>query len=161
MQTLDPPAQLNTGELYQASRLRRAGLKDATALTLLFRQARPGFEEDESEMLEWLTSGGALVLGGADGAPVCALRWREGEGGWLLDRIATLPEHRSQGYGRWLMTRVEALAIQRNISTLTLLLDETRDDLLTYYGRMGYRLAEGEARVTLSKRVGGTWQYKR
>jgi hypothetical protein len=57
------------------------------------------------------------------------------------------------------MTKVEALAIRTNIPTLTLVLDEVREDLLAYYQRMGYSVVMQDKRsATLSKRVGGIWQ---
>lgn len=113
-------------------------------------------------MHAWLDHGGSLVLQSAKGDLLCALRWRETEDGWEVDRIATRPEARGQGYGRWLMTKLEALAIRSNIPTLSLTLLEPEADLLAYYGRMGYQVTEQEAaRVELKKRVGGVWQYKR
>lgn len=147
---------------YEAARLRLAGSGDIAALTALFGQSRKQSLETEISMQAWLEHGGALVLEHAEagGHIVCALRWREEESGWCVDRIATLPEFRGQSFGRWLMTKVEALAIQRNIPWLTLELDEDREDLLAYYGRMGYRPVESNGQVTLRKRVGGTWQYK-
>lgn len=131
-------------------------------LTELHRQARRASAETEAEMREWLERGGALLLEHAEngGQVVCALRWREHGGGWLLDRVATLPEFRGQSFGRWLVTKVEALAIQSNIPHLTLRLDEQREDLLAYYGRMGYRPFQANGEVLLGKRVGGVWQVK-
>ena len=159
---------------YEAAKLRRATLADAAALAALYRAAHDARDatrcedevasETEASMLEWLGRGGGLVLQDASGAFLCALRWRERDGGWQLDTVATRPEARGQGYGRWLMTQLEALAIRANIPTLTLELSEARDDLLAYYGRMGYAAQEADPAtgiLTLSKRVGGTWQYKR
>lgn len=142
-------------------RLRRAGLADAARLCALFDHVRPDEAEPEDAMEDWLEHGGALLLEDDDGRALAAVRWTEQGEGWCIDRLATLPEERRQGYGRWLMTKVEALAIRANVPTLTLRLDEPA--LLPYYGRMGYRAAaDGSAKrpVELVKRVGGTWQYK-
>ena len=149
-------------EPYEAARLRQASLQDVGALVTLYARAREHSAETPATMREWLEHGGALLLENRSGEVICALRWREDGVGWHLDRVATLPEARSQGYGRWLMTKVEALAIRTNIPTLSLTLDTVRDDLTNYYRRMGYRVTEQTARaVTLEKRVGGMWQYQR
>ena len=150
-----------TSELYEAARLRQANLQDAPSLTTLYNRARDTQAETVQSMLSWLEHGGALLLETDQKEILCALRWQEEGTGWRVDRVATLPASRGQSYGRWLMTKVEALAIRTNISTLTLTLDEVRDDLLTYYQRMGYQITEkGVESVTLEKRVGGMWQYK-
>jgi GNAT superfamily N-acetyltransferase len=110
-------------------------------------------------MGDWLEHGGALFLESSTGELLSALRWREQGEGWLVDRIATLPEERGQGFGRWLMTKVEALAIRNNIPSLTLKL--IGPELLAYYRRLGYRLTKEEGEIiTLCKQVGGVWQYK-
>lgn len=148
-----------TGAAYEAARLRWATLQDADRLVHLYAAARPHDLEAREGMLGWLEQGGALLLEDAEGTPLCALRWREEEGGWRVDRIATLPTERGQGYGRWLMTKVEALAIRYNIPELKLTLE--RDELVPYYRRMGYRVdEEGESMFHLRKRVGGTWQVQ-
>ena len=149
-------------EPYEAARLRQASLQDAASLVTLYTRARESSLETDATMREWLEHGGALLLENRSGEILCALRWCENGTGWSVDRIATLPEARGQGYGRWLMTKVEALAIRTNIPTLTLTLDEVRDDLTNYYLRMGYQVTGRTAHeVMLNKRVGGTWQYKR
>jgi GNAT superfamily N-acetyltransferase len=153
------------GQAYEAAHLRSAEFKDIPELLEVYKVAL-GKAESEETLTGWLEQGGALVLENAEGKMLCALRWREeansdGQDGWRVDRVATIPEARGQGFGRWLMTKVEALAIRTNIPTLTLTLDEVRDDLLAYYQRMGYEVQEQKANeVTLSKRVGGTWQRK-
>lgn len=156
------PSGIGSGRAYEAARLRWAGEADADRLTVLWRQAHapesgPPGPEERGTMREWLEHGGALLLEDAEGCTLCALRWRWADDGWRVDRIATLPAARGQGFGRWLMTKVEALAIKRNIPTLTLTLHH--EELLAYYRRMGYQESarEGDA-VTLVKRVGGTWQ---
>ena len=156
------PTPPSTPTVYEAARLRSAGLADVAALAALYQRAWPEAGETRETVQDWLEQGGALVLEDAQGTLVCALRWREAENGWRVDRVATLPEERAQGFGRWLMTKLEALAIQRNIPTLHLHLSEAQADLLPYYRRMGYRTAksEGESDGILSKRVGGTWQYQ-
>lgn len=148
------------GQAYEAARLRHAEFRDIPKLLELYKNALCK-EVSEEDLMQWLETGGALVLENAQGQMLCALRWREEGDGWQVDRVATLPEARNQGFGRWLMTKVEALAIRTNIPTLTLILDEVRDDLLAYYQRMGYEVTQQHSLgVTLSKRVGGTWQRK-
>jgi GNAT superfamily N-acetyltransferase len=153
------------GQAYEAAHLRSAEFKDVPELLGLYKVAL-GKAESEDELIRWLERGGALVLENAEGKMLCALRWREeanseGQDGWRVDRVATIPEARGQGFGRWLMTKVEALAIRTNIPTLTLVLDEVREDLLAYYQRMGYSVVTQDTRsATLSKRVGGIWQRK-
>lgn len=150
---------------YEAAQLRSASLRDVPQLTRLYQQAWPEKQETQESVQAWLEQGGALVLEHAEasGCIVCAVRWREEEEGWRVDRIATLLEFRGRNFGRWLMTKVEALAIQRNVPRLVLQLDENREDLVHYYGRMGYKPIENETagdKVVFVKRVGGTWQYK-
>jgi GNAT superfamily N-acetyltransferase len=163
------------GHAYEAAHLRPAEFRDIPELLVLYKTAL-GKAESQEEMTAWLEGGGALVLEDATGKMLCALRWREelnqeAQDGWRVDRVATIPEARAQGFGRWLMTKVEALAIRNNIPTLTLTLDEVRDDLLAYYQRMGYGILQHDKQgldkqgldkqgVSLSKRVGGTWQRK-
>jgi len=140
------------------ARLRWAGLRDVEALCALFRAARPGETNDESEMAAWLEHGGAIVLE-AEGRALAALRWREEGRGWRVDPVASLPEERNMGYGRWLMTKVEAHAIRSNIPTLTIELRSS--EALPYYRRMGYRRPDPEGEpTTMVKRVGGTWQVQ-
>ena len=146
---------------HEASRLRWVSLKDTPKLVKLYNLAREGNPETRRSMLSWLEHGGGLALETPSQELVCAIRWREDAKGWTVDRIATLPEARGRGYGRWLMTKVEALAIRKNIPSLTLVLDEVNNELSQYYQRMGYRIIEQtDTTVTLDKRVGGTWQYK-
>ena len=157
MQTHQPAA---AHEPYEASRLRPVTLKDVAKLVELYNEARTP-TETHATMVSWLEHGGGLLLETSTGELLCAIRWREDEGGWRIDRIATLPESRGLGYGRWLMTRLEALAIRNNIPSLTLTLNELRDDLTRYYTRMGYQVISKDATsVTLDKRVGGVWQVK-
>lgn len=148
------------GQAYEAAHLRSAEFKDIPELLGLYKVAL-GKAEGEEELISWLERGGAFVLEDAEGKMLCALRWREEGDGWRVDRVATIPAARGQGFGRWLMTKVEALAIRTNIPTLTLQLDEVREDLLLYYQRMGYSVVVQDQRsATLSKRVGGIWQRK-
>ena len=115
-----PSTPTVTSTVYEAARLRSAGLGDVAALEALYQRAWPEAGETRETVQDWLEQGGALVLEDAGGALVGALRWREVEDGWRVDRVATPPEERAQGFGRWLMTKLEALAIQRNIPTLHL-----------------------------------------
>ncbi len=141
----------------QAARLRSATYADAAALTVLYKSAWNDGSENEASVQGWLEGGGTLYFT-SDTTILCALRWREAPYGWEVGRLATLPEYRGQGFGRWLMTRLEALAIQRNIPELQLTLLEAQRDLLPYYTRMGYRACSPETPLTLCKRVGGVWQ---
>ena len=153
---------IGSGSAYEAARLRWAGEADADRLSSLWERAHASetdgdAPEDAATMRDWLEHGGALMLEDDTGRTLCALRWRWDEDGWRVDRIATLPHARGQGFGRWLMTKVEALAIKRNVPTLTLTLHQ--EDLLPYYRRMGYsETGREDDAVTLVKRVGGTWQ---
>ena len=104
-----------------------------------------------------LEQGGALLLESSAGTLLCALVWLETSHGWTLHQPAVLEAYRDQELDRWVLTKLEALAIQRNIPTLKMRLDD--ESRLFYYERMGYRL-EGDGDLLLSKRVGGTWQYK-
>ncbi len=154
-------AKHNAPLKYEAAWLRFAEFRDVFALTELYKQARPHLRETPASVQGWLEHGGALLLENTDGKILSALRWCEIPEGWQLDRIATLPKHRTQGFGRWLMTKVEALAIRQNIASLHLSIEAEREDLLSYYGRMGYeQLGKSGKEILLSKRVGGTWQYK-
>ena len=147
------------GLAYQAARLRSANLQDLDRLEILYHQARPNSPNLESNIRAWVEQGGALYLENQCGTILSAVGWAEHNGGWRVDRIATLPSERGQAFGRWLMTKVEALAIRHNIPDLSLSLD--REDLLPYYERMGYRVIGKEDNCKLlQKRVGGTWQIQ-
>ena len=151
------PAPLGSGSAYEAARLRWAGEADAPRLNALWDAAGAGDAETAAQMGAWLEHGGALMLQDPEGRALCAVRWRWSEDGWHVDEIVTHPDARGQGFGRWLMTKVEALAIKRNVPTLTLRLRQ--EDRLGYYRRLGYRETErDEDAITLTKRVGGTWQ---
>lgn len=150
------------GEAYQATKLRWATLADGDRLQQLFSAAH-GQQYDAGEtMTDWLEHGGALLLEDQRGTALCGLRWRDAaDRGWLLDRIATLPEARDLGFGRWLMTKVEALAIRYNIPSLTVTLNGS--DELGYYRRLGYSELQdsaGNGAIKVSKRVGGMWQMQ-
>lgn len=147
---------LGSGSAYEAARLRWAGGADAERLVDLWREA--GVEEATDDgMAAWLEHGGALMLEDEHGRALCALRWRWDGDGWRIDPIVTHPDARGRGFGRWLMTKVEALAIKRNVPTLTLEL--RREDRVGYYRRLGYH-EEGrsEDAIRMVKRVGGVWQ---
>lgn len=161
--TLAPAAVLGRpGQAYEASRIRLATTKDVPALVALWRAAYPGSVAGETDMVDWLEHGGALTMQAGDGSLLAALRWRDEGSGWRVDRIATRPEERGQGYGRWLATKVEALAIKHSIAHLSLVLpDDEGDEQLDYYRRMGYTLAPDDVDGrTLRKVVGGEWQVK-
>lgn len=133
--------------------LRRATLDDAARLAAL--DARAGQSGTEEVMTDWIEHGGAFYYEDETGEALSSLLWREVDGGWLLQQLATAPEARGMGYGRWLMTQVEALAIRHNVPELCLELGED-DERLNYYRRMGYEPREGTD--LLCKKVGGTWQ---
>lgn len=152
---------------YQASRVRLAELRDSPALVTLFSQAYPDTAENEETMQYWLEQGGALLLEDSSGQAISAVRWLETAHGWQLDRVATLPSQHGKGFGRWLLTRVEALAIQRNVASLQLPLHIEDEAWLGYYERMGYHRSdhplqgdEGDEAMVLRKQVGGVWQLK-
>jgi len=157
-----------------AVRLREAELGDARPLSELYAtvaaaaaatagptQGSGGYAStgnttpSQSQMRAWLTSCGVLLVEDATGKPLAAVRYKSSPEGWEVDRIATLPSERGQGYGRWLMTKLEALAIRGNVKRLTLAVQEP--SLLPYYRRMGYR-TDADDPLRLSKRVGGVWQ---
>ncbi|MEX2502191.1 MAG: GNAT family N-acetyltransferase [Trueperaceae bacterium] len=172
------PTEVGSTRAYQAAKLRWAVETDAPALLELWRAAHheddasdDAWHEELADMRGWLEHGGAILLEDPDGAPLCAVRWRFLDRGWLVDTVATRPEAREQGFGRWLMTKLEALAIKRNVPTLTVAVHDPAR--LPYYHRLGYReveaddaarlqraslVADVEAATVLAKRVGGTWQ---
>lgn len=158
MTRLPSPLLAPVGQAYQAAKLRRAVSTDRERLRLLFDEARPGEREDETTMASWLDRGGALLMEDEGGKVLCAVRWREGEGGWLVDRVCTLPSARGLGFGRWLMTKVEAQAIRDNIPALTVYLPDS--EMTGYYRRLGYRLEQRQPGLVAHKRVGGTWQLR-
>lgn len=136
-------------------RLREAELSDAQALAALYDAVGRTEAPTSGTMRDWLATNGALLVEGTDGTALAAVRYRRSGDGWEVDRVATLPTERGQGYGRWLMTKLEALAIRGNVKHLTI--EVEGPDLLPYYRRMGYR-ADGDEPTRLSKRVGGVWQ---
>lgn len=149
--------QTASGE-HAVARMRAAGPADVGALKALYGHARPQEPEAEAALREGLEQGGVLVLEDASGSLLAAVRWRETPQGWWLEPIVTLPVCGPE-CARWLLTKVEALAIQRNIPRLYMQLDADSQALLRDYRRLGYVLNEG-CPPTLSKRVGGVWQYK-
>ena len=140
----------------QAAKVRLAGLEDAPNVAQLLREVRD--EPTTSEEVEaTLEKGGALLLE-SSGTLLCALLWLETPHGWTLEQPAVAEAYRNQELDRWVLTKLEALAIQRNVPTLKMRLSD--ESLLPYYGRMGYRREEDGSEIILGKRVGGTWQYK-
>ena len=156
------PVTGRPGHAYQAANLRWASIADAPRLAALWGLAYPEVATSTSEMAAWLEHGGALTLQDATGAIVAAMRWREEGNGWRVDRVATRPDERGQGYGRWLATKVEALAIRHSVPHLSLSLPSDDLEQAAYYTRMGYHVVDGDAspRQTLRKVVGGVWQTK-
>ncbi len=162
-----PPVAGRPGHAYAAAQLRWATLADAPRLVALWRLAYPGGGGDDAAA--WLEHGGALTLQDEAGRILAALRWREEGSGWRVDRVATRPEARGQGYGRWLATKVEALAIRKNVPFLLLSVPAAETAQLAYYLRLGYQLVDAPpatngapkpAHRTLRKVVGGVWQRK-
>lgn len=148
------------GRSTRAARVRLATLADADSLDRLFLEARTDESAGEPQMPEWLEHGGALLVEDPEGRTLSAVRWCEAETGWLLDRVATVPEASELGFDRWLMTKVEAMAIRYNVPWLWLNLPD--DEFLDYYRRLGYSLDETSSTpgATVCKRVGGTWQMQ-
>ncbi len=143
-------------EGHSAAKVRLAGLGDASVVAQLLNENRDELTTLE-EVVENLEQGGALLLEDNAGELLCVLMWLETLEGWTLQQPAVLEAYRNQELDRWVLTKLEALAIKRNIPVLKMQLDdETR---LPYYKRMGYGLEEDS--LLLSKRVGGTWQTKR
>lgn len=141
---------------YSAAKVRLAGLADAANIAQLMRfGSKPPTLEEVANSLE---QGGALLLEDKSGNLLCVLMWLETGEGWTLQQPAVLEAYRDQELDRWVLTKLEALAIQRNIPVLNMQLED--ETLLPYYKRMGYRL-EAQDNLLLSKRVGGTWQTKR
>lgn len=138
---------------HNAAKVRLAGLEDAARVARLLSETSLVTSEEVEAQLE---GGGALLLEDRSGALLCALLWLETGRGWTLRQPAVLTKYHHQELDRWVLTKVEALAIQRNIPTLEMQLED--ESLLPYYARMGYQRKEGG--TLLSKRVGGTWQYK-
>ena len=136
---------------HDAAKVRLAGLGDAAGITQLLSSV--GETTTPEEVNEDLEQGGALLLEDRAGRLLCALLWLETEHGWTLHQPAVLKEYQHQELDRWVLTKLEALAIQRNIPTLTMHL--TDKAFFPTYERIGYRLKDD---LTLSKRVGGTWQ---
>lgn len=156
-------ATLGSTRAYEAARLRWGTESDASALSALWREAleadgRPDTDgETPAALREWMEHGGVVLLEDDQRVALCAIRWQWHQDGWMIDPIATRPAARGQGFGRWLMTKLEALAIKRNVPTLRLRLE--RKDLAPYYRRLGYvqDYTADDANLWV-KRVGGTWQ---
>ena len=161
--TLAPiPVASPPGRSYQAANRRWASTADAPRLAALWRLAYPDDAVTASEMAAWLEHGGALTLQDGAGTILAAMRWRVEGSGWRVDRVATRPGERGQGYGRWLATKVEALAIRHSVPHLALDLPSDDHEQAAYYRRMGYHVVDGDAAPsrTLRKVVGGVWQTK-
>lgn len=141
------------------SRLRLAESGDIAALCAFYQDVRPEEANGKVAMADWIEHGGAMLLEDEDHVVLAALRWREADDGWQVDRIASRPAERGKGYGRWLMTKVEALAIRSNVANLTMALGSTES--LHYYRRLGYRpINETQDCTDIRKRVGGKWQVQ-
>jgi GNAT superfamily N-acetyltransferase len=165
------PLLAPAGTAYEAAKLRWATLADTQRLEQLFVQAYPGQQDSSGPMAHWLERGGGLLLEDQAGVPLCAVRWRETSDGWLVDRVATLPQAKGMGFDRWLMTKVEALAIRYNIPSLSVNLPDAEQ--AGYYRRLGYSPIDAPVGVpehepgqranralVVRKRVGGTWQMQ-
>lgn len=158
-----PSAALGSTRAYEAARLRWGVESDAAPLASLWQEAQQadgrvgGEAETAAALREWMEHGGVVLLENEQNVALCAIRWRWHQDGWMIDPIATRPEARGQGFGRWLMTKLEALAIKRNVPTLRLRLE--RQDLAPYYRRLGYVQDNTASEPNMwVKRVGGTWQ---
>ena len=152
----EPQRQIKS-QKGRAAKVRLAGLEDTSAVTqLLSENAREDERPKTPEEVEACIESGGALLFESSSTLLCALLWRETSDGWTLEQPTVSEPYRKQELDRWVLTKVEALAIQRNIPLLRMKLGD--ESLLPYYERMGYRL-EGDD-LLLSKRVGGTWQYK-
>lgn len=136
------------------SQLRRAAMGDAAKLASLF--SGNGAKVSSEQLSERIEHGGALYFEDDQG-PVAVLAWQDAAGGWKLGQPALRADQTGDGHGRWLMTHVEALAIKLNIPRLSL--DNVDSADVDWYRRMGYEPQPGKSR-TLTKQVGGTWQYR-
>lgn len=155
----DPATPVETNVRYLMSRLRWAESDDIDALCGFYQELRPDEANGREAMADWIEHGGAMLLDDEDDVILAALRWREADDGWRVDRIASRPAERGKGYGRWLMTKVEALAIRSNVPNLTMVLGSTES--LPYYYRLGYRPVRETLDCTeIRKRVGGKWQVQ-
>lgn len=134
--------------------LRRAALGDAAKLAGLYRSN--GSAISSEQLSHRLEHGGALYFEDDQG-PVAALTWQDTAGGWQLGRTALRSDQSGDGLGRWLMTHVEALAIRLNVPWLSLENIDSSD--LAWYRRLGYESRPGSPN-RLTKKVGGTWQYR-
>lgn len=134
--------------------LRRASLGDAARLAGLYRGN--GASISSEQLSDRIEHGGALYFEDDDG-PVAALAWQDTAGGWQLGKPVLRGDQSGDGHGRWLMTQVEALAIRLNIPRLSLEKVDSSD--LAWYRRLGYE-AQPDSPHRLSKKVGGTWQYR-
>jgi hypothetical protein len=140
----------NMTNVVPATRLRVAGFGDAVVLAELYRN-------DGTSMQQWLEHGGALLVETAAGELLGALRWRQHQDGWWLEHPLVRPAAPQADVKRWLLTKVEALAIVRNVPALYLDPPASPEDA-RIYARLGYHPHEGG---WLRKPVGGTWQVKR
>lgn len=136
----------------RAARVRVADLEDAAPIAQLLSETRPEPLSSE-EVTGDLEQGGALLLEDDTGTLLCALTWLEADRGWTLRQPAVRGSYTGQALDRWVLTKLEALAIQRNVPALEMHLHD--EALLPLYRRMGYRQGSD---LHLSKRVGGTWQ---
>lgn len=90
--------------------LARIALTIRTEVFVYGQQVDPALEyEHEEECTHYLLF--------ADGNAVATARWRETEEGIKLERFATLPEHRSKGYGKAILDRIlaDTIPLGRNI----------------------------------------------
>ena len=135
--------------------VRRAGIGDAARLAGLLRD-RQGEPFSSSQLSDCIEHGGALYFEDEHG-PVSVLAWQESPAGWELLPAGLREDQDDDGYERWLLTQVEALAIRLNVPRLCLQLDDDAD--LNWYRRMGYQPESARSR-RLTRKVGGTWQYR-
>lgn len=149
MNTVAEPAAPQT-----RPQLRRAALGDAAKLAGLY--SNNGSSLSSEQLSQRIEHGGALYFED-DSGPVAALSWQDSADGWQLGKPTLRDGQAGDGHGRWLMTHVEALAIRLNVPWLSLEKVDSAD--LAWYRRLGYEPQPGNPH-TLTKKVGGTWQYR-
>ena len=67
-----------------------------------------------------------------------------------VNYLAVDPQHRRRGFGRALMQRVEALLAERGCPKINLMIRSSNADVITFYGRLGYKPDEV---IALGKRL--------
>lgn len=122
-------------------RIRTASLADAAALTRLWQESGLRFRAGDvpDELAAVLARDDDLVLAAedADGLAAAVLGTFDGRRGWV-NRLATRPDHRGQGYATAILAELERRLAARACRKVNLLIEPANQAVTRFYRQRGY-----------------------